>query len=106
MSANNAIVVIPIRWTFPAAVSGGKVEKWATRRRFLIFHGDMDQASELTSTGVVTKELLWYAFQNNAKMKDSKKEAMWVAKILASWEMYIEYGTQILPELKYEEAWG
>ncbi len=106
MSANNAIFVIPIEWTFPSVISGSKVERWATLTKFLVFHGDIDQVGELTSTGHVTKELLWHAFQCKATMHDCKSTAKRVASHLEAMQEVLEYGVQLWPTLKYEEAWG
>lgn len=106
MSANNAVFVIPIEWTFPSVIAGGKVEKWSTQEKFLVFHGDMDQVGELTSTGSVTKELLWHGFCCRALMMDRRENAMLIASHLMAQLEYVEYGVQLMPVLKYEEAWG
>lgn len=106
MSANNAIFVIPIEWTFPSVISGGKVERWSTQERFLVFHGDMDQVGELVSTGSVTKELLWHSFQCQVKMFSGKEAAMSEALLQGHFYEYLEYGIQLMPVLKYEEAWN
>lgn len=110
MSANNAIFVIPIEWTHPSVISGGKVERWTTHKRWLVFHGDMDRTSELAyanfSPNTVTKELLWYAFTCGATMHDSRDTAMKVAAHLEAMQEVLEYGEQVTDVLRYEEPWN
>ena len=106
MSANNAIFVIPIEWRTPGMVCDGKVAEWRTLERYLVMGGDVDMVGELTHTGLVTKELLWYAMQAAATLHESSRDAMEDATLFASEVVVLEYGIQMMPTLKYEEAWG
>lgn len=105
MSANNAVFVTPVRWTFPGIVEGGKVTLWRHQLVYFVFEGDMDQHGELTHTGLVTKPFLWYMLQCRAKMIHTKEAAVKEASWLASRIEVLEYGVQHSQELRYEEAW-
>ncbi len=106
MSANNAIFVIPIEWRTPGMVCDGKVAEWRTLERYLVMGGDVDMVGELSLSGLVTAEHLWYAMQAAATLHESLKDDVSDAQMFASEVVVLEYGITVLPRLKYEETWG
>ncbi len=106
MSANNAIYVIPIEWRTPGVICNGVVSEWRVLKRWLVMGGDVDMVGELTHTGLVTRELLWYAMQAAATLHESLNDAVADAQLFADEVMVLEYGIIHHPPLKYEETWG
>jgi hypothetical protein len=103
MSANNAVVIQPILWTHPKVYTNGVVSEWATTKKWLVFHGDVDQHGELTHKGQLTREFLWYAMLEKVEVFDDSKVAGTAAVMLGSQINPLEYGIIVGEPLLYEE---
>jgi len=64
VSANNAIYVLHVEWTYPCEQQGMVVTKERTVSYFFVFEGDVDMWGELTRSGKLKKSAMWRLMLN------------------------------------------
>jgi hypothetical protein len=92
MSANNAIYVLQVKWTYPSERTFTGAIKEKTEDYFFVFEGDVDMWGELTRAGKLKKSAMWkLMLEHNLRRFEKRDTAYTYAHDLNS-ERHTEYG--------------